>query len=130
MSDLMLICENTEALCEEPCECNCDTCQAVRYISKLQSRLTLANETIERIKNPLRKAVLVVEYREGDISTEDGNFAVTDLDSIILLESALCSALDADSDNANMLDLGSKINNLATALEGIEVSNDADSNRL
>jgi len=46
----------------------------------------------EKLKGVLKQAVLVCEYRAGDVSTEDGNFATTDIDSIIRLEEALCDA--------------------------------------
>jgi hypothetical protein len=59
----------------------------------------------EKIKEVLKQAVLVCEYRGGDIDTEDGSFATTDTDSMIRLEAALCDALNAPSDNIAMLDV-------------------------
>ena len=66
----------------------------------------------EKLKEVLKQAVLVCEYRAGDVSTEDGDFATTDIDSIIRLEEALCDALDAPSDDIRMLDVFQKIQKL------------------
>ena len=61
------------------------------------------------IKNVLAMAVTVVECRKGDVSTEDGMFATTDLDAIIDLEATLCKAFDTVSDNVSMSEIGPKI---------------------
>ena len=66
----------------------------------------------EQIKEVLRLAVLVVEYRHGDIDTDDGCFAATDLDTLIKLESALCAAFSTKSDDARMLEIAPKIKEL------------------
>ena len=66
----------------------------------------------DKIKQIIKQAVLVCEYRTGDIDTEDGSFAATDIDSIIRLEEALCDALDAPSDNIKMLDVWQTIDAL------------------
>ncbi|TDI80617.1 MAG: hypothetical protein E2O80_06265 [Betaproteobacteria bacterium] len=59
----------------------------------------------KKVKEVLKQAVLVCEYRAGDVCTEDGSFATTDTDSIIRLEEALCDALDSPYDHIRMLDV-------------------------
>lgn len=51
----------------------------------------------EKIKNVLRHAVLVAAWRTGDISTENGCFAATDLDSMIELETAILNAFGVEA---------------------------------
>lgn len=70
----------------------------------------------EKLKEVLKRAVLIVEYRQGDIDTEDGSFAVTDVDEIIRLEQALCDLFETSTDNATMLEISPKI----AALEAIK----------
>lgn len=50
----------------------------------------------------LRQAVMVVSYRDGDVSTEDGERATTDTDCMIRLESALCEALGTKYDDIDL----------------------------
>jgi hypothetical protein len=57
---------------------------------------------IEKLKEVLTKAVMVIEYRAGDVSTEDGTYATTDTDEIIRLESALCDALGTEFDDIDL----------------------------
>lgn len=63
----------------------------------------------DAIKRVLKLAVLICEYRTGDVDTEDGTFATTDLDTIIELEAALCHAFNTSSDDAKMLEIAPKI---------------------
>lgn len=63
----------------------------------------------EKLKEVLRQAVLIVEYRSGDTSNEDGSFATTDLDTIIRLESAICDAFRTECDDAIMFEIGPMI---------------------
>lgn len=56
----------------------------------------------DTIKEVLRQAIMVVAYRAGDISTEDGSYATTCTDSIIHLESALCEALGTKHDDIDL----------------------------
>jgi len=65
-----------------------------------------------KIKDIRRLAVLIVEYRNGDVSNEDGSFATTDLNTIIRLEMALCEAFDTNSYDATMREIGPKIDKL------------------
>lgn len=74
----------------------------------------------EKLADVLKQAVLVCEYREGDISTDDGCVAATDIYSIRRLEAALCELLDAPSDNANMLDLSLKIKRYVSRIAELE----------
>ena len=66
----------------------------------------------DKIKQVLKKAILVVEYRGGDINTLDGSKAVTSVDAIIELEMALCEAFETKSDDAHMLEIEPKIDAL------------------
>jgi len=66
----------------------------------------------QKIKDVLRYAVLIVEYRGGDVSTEDGNLATTDVDAMINLGAALCEAFDTTSDDPTMLEISPKIDKL------------------
>jgi len=61
-------------------------------------------DKLKQIKEVLRQAVLVCEYRSGDIDTEDGSFASTDIESIINLEAALADYLDMDTDTVLSID--------------------------
>ena len=66
----------------------------------------------DKIKQVLKKAVLVVEYRGSDIWADDGPEATTSVDAIIELEQALCEAFETESDDAHMLEIAPKINAL------------------
>lgn len=63
----------------------------------------------DKLKEVLRLAVLIVEYRSGDIDTDGGSFATTNLDTIIYLEQALCDAFSTKSDDATMKEIGPMI---------------------
>ena len=52
----------------------------------------------EKFKQVLKQVVQACEYRAGDVSTEDGDFATTDIDFIKMLQEALYDDLDAPSD--------------------------------
>ena len=66
----------------------------------------------EKIKKVLKLAVLVVEYRGTDTDDCNGSHATTDIDSMINLEAALCDAFDTTSDDATILEIAPKINEL------------------
>lgn len=66
----------------------------------------------EEIKRALEEAVQVVAWRAGDISTEDGTYATTDIDAIIRLEQALCEALKTSSDDVVLEEILPLINAL------------------
>ena len=51
----------------------------------------------EKYKQILRRAAVIAYFREGDMSTEDGSFAVTDLDSMINLQSEIQEAFGVES---------------------------------
>jgi hypothetical protein len=51
----------------------------------------------EKYKQILRRAVVIAYFRGGDMSTEDGSFAVTDLDSMINLQSEIQEAFGIES---------------------------------
>lgn len=59
-------------------------------------------KTVKNLKEIIERAITVVLYRDGDISTEDGNFATTSTDAIILLEGAITEFF---SDEANSDDV-------------------------
>lgn len=67
--------------------------------SETSSAPTTDKVLTPEIKEVLREAAQVVAWRNGDVSTEDGNFATTDTDAIIRLEQALCTALKTSSDD-------------------------------
>lgn len=69
----------------------------------------------EEIKNVLRLAVHVVDYRAGDVNTEDGSYATTDTSAIINLESALCKALGTKYDDIDLAEALKLIDRLTTA---------------
>lgn len=69
----------------------------------------------KEIKNVLTLAALIVEHRQGDLETEDGSFAVTDLDTIINLEAALVEAFNLDSDDVSIFEIHPKILELPDA---------------
>jgi len=71
-----------------------------------------ATKSNDKIKEVLKLAVLVAEYRGGDVTTEDGCFATTDLDTLIALEAAICEAFSTESDDVTMLEIAPKINAL------------------
>lgn len=52
------------------------------------------------LKEIIKKSLVVIEYRHGDVDTEDGTFATTDTDAIIGLEMALSEAFNDDGDDA------------------------------
>ena len=41
---------------------------------------------MSQLKQLIERAILVVHWRDGDIDTENGTFATTDLDEMIHLE--------------------------------------------
>jgi len=65
-----------------------------------------------KIKEVLKQAILIVEYRSSDVDTEDGCFATTCLDTMISLEAALCDAFDTNSDDATMMEIWPKVQKL------------------
>ena len=54
------------------------------------------------LKEILGRAILVIQYRNGDIDTEDGSFATTCTDEMIHLEQALADMFNDDGDDASM----------------------------
>lgn len=56
----------------------------------------------DELKEVLYQAIMVIAYRDGDISNENGHYATTDCDSLIRLESALCSYLGTSSDDIDL----------------------------
>ena len=66
----------------------------------------------DKIKEVLRQAVLIVEYRSGDVDTADGCFAATCLDTMINLEAALCDAFETIGDDATFREIAPKIDTL------------------
>lgn len=61
------------------------------------------------IKEILKKAMVVIEYRNGDIDTEDGTFATTETDAIIGLEMSLADAFNDNGDDATFLECWANI---------------------
>ncbi len=59
----------------------------------------------EKMKDVLLYAVGIVLSRDGDVSTEDGEFATVGTDDIILLEAAIVDAFDLDSDDVTSSDI-------------------------
>ena len=57
---------------------------------------------MKKLNELLEQAVFVCWNRHGDISTEEGEFATTDTDSIIRLEAAICDYFDLDSDSLEL----------------------------
>jgi len=53
----------------------------------------------ESIKKVLLAALEVVSDRAGDVTTEDGDFATTEVGSMIELQTALAEAFNAVSDD-------------------------------
>lgn len=56
----------------------------------------------DKLKEVIYEAIMVVGWRAGDISNENGNYSTTDCDSLIRLESALCSWLGTSSDDIDL----------------------------
>jgi len=56
------------------------------------------DEAHDRIKEVLRCALHVAEWRDGDIDTEGGSFATTGIDQIIALQRALADLFSVDDD--------------------------------
>ena len=52
------------------------------------------------LKEIIKKALAVIEYRHGDVDTEDGTFATTDTDAIIGLEMSLAELFNDNGDDA------------------------------
>ena len=48
--------------------------------------------------------MVVIEYRNGDVDTEDGTFATTETDAIIGLEMSLAEAFNDNGDDATFLE--------------------------
>lgn len=61
--------------------------------------------TPNKIKEVLTKATDLVLSRGGDVDTEDGSFATVDEDAIIVLDDAIASAFELDSDDVTVDDL-------------------------
>ena len=59
----------------------------------------------EKFKQVLKQVVLACEYRAGDVSTEDGDFATTDIDLIKRLQEALYDDLDERASISILKDL-------------------------
>lgn len=53
----------------------------------------------EKIKLLLIAALNVADGREGDVSTEDGEFATTSVEDMICLQEAFCEAFDTKTDD-------------------------------
>lgn len=53
----------------------------------------------DKIKKVLLAATAVVHDRQGDIDTEDGSYATTNIDSMIELTDALAGAFSTNSDD-------------------------------
>lgn len=66
----------------------------------------------EKIVAALHAALNVAYDRKGDVDTEDGTYATTDRDSMIHLETALCEAFDAKSDDVLVHELRPKVDAL------------------
>ena len=54
MSDLILTCENIENSCKPSCDCQCDTCRAVRYIGRLEKESSMKDSQIKYLRNYLK----------------------------------------------------------------------------
>ena len=52
----------------------------------------------DKLKTLIRRALLVAAWRGGDVSTEDGSFAVTDVDAMIHLQDAIQEAFGIEAD--------------------------------
>lgn len=63
----------------------------------------------DKIKKALLAAVAVAHDRQGDVSTDDGGYATTNIDSMIELETALCDAFSSSSDDVIYQELAPKI---------------------
>jgi len=59
----------------------------------------------DKIKEVLGLATALVLSREGDITTEDGNFATVDEDLIINLEIAISQAFELEGDEVVTSDI-------------------------
>ena len=61
------------------------------------------------LKEIIRKALVVIEYRHGDVDTEDGSFATTDTDAIIGLEISLAESFNDNGDDATFPECWSNV---------------------
>jgi len=66
----------------------------------------------DMLKDVLYQAIMVIAYRDGDVSNENGNYATTDCDSLIRLESALCEYLGTSSDDIDMQEALSRLESM------------------
>lgn len=66
----------------------------------------------KRMREIIESAAIVIVSRSGDISTEDGVFATTDIDALLNLQIAIVNAFDLDNDDVELKD----ISKITTAL--------------
>ena len=53
MTEIILICENGGGDCSPDCNCQCDSCIAVRYIDDLEEKLVASENVIRRLGGSL-----------------------------------------------------------------------------
>lgn len=78
---------------------------------------------MEQLKELIERAILVAYGRNGDVDTEDGTYATTDMDEMIRLESAIQELFGLEAHElVKSLNSGKiidkKLNGLITAAQG------------
>jgi len=63
------------------------------------------------MKKVITAAATVIVNRTGDVTTEDGNLATVDIESLLELQLAIVDAFDLDNDDVEIKDVF-KINSL------------------
>jgi hypothetical protein len=64
-----------------------------------------------KMKKVITAAASVIVNRTGDVTTEDGNLATVDIESLLELQLAIVDAFDLDNDDVEIKDVF-KINSL------------------
>ena len=64
-----------------------------------------------KMKKVITAAASVIVNRTGDVTTEDGNLATVDIESLLELQIAIVDAFDLDNDDVEIKDVF-KINSL------------------
>lgn len=75
---------------------------------------------ISDLKEIIKLAAHVVLLRHGDVSTENGNYATTDSDSMIRLDQAIADTFDLDSDDVTFENIDTLLGRIDDVFKAIE----------